>query len=210
MRKKNRASALDPKPSNGHVAVLPPAPVTADPLKLDIGCGPRPLEGFVGCDLIEFPNVQYRFHAGRDTWPFADSSVDEARAIHFLEHLTNFEGKWERTWFFNELWRVLKPGAGCQLIMPHWCSNRYYGDPTHKEPFSEMGFYYLSREWRIKEAPHTDIEFNPHGYKCDLEATWGYALRADAQLRSQEVQQFWMSNYKEVCQDLVAMVKARK
>jgi SAM-dependent methyltransferase len=189
-----------------HVA----APVFTEPLRLDIGCGPNPTPGFVGCDTILFPNVTHQFHAGRDQWPFSDSSVDEARASHFLEHLTNFNGLWERVKFFNELYRVLKPGAGCALVFPHWCSNRYYGDPTHKEPFSEMGFYYLSREWRATQAPHADVQFNPDGYSCDFEATWGYNVHPQVQLRNQETQQHMLSFYKEAAQDVCATVKARK
>lgn len=206
---------------HGHVTVVPraPAPVPAGvpaavpaplSLKIDLGCGPNPAEGFVGCDVIRFNDkVSHTFHAGRDTWPFKDSSVDEARAVHFIEHLTNLNDRWERVWFFNELYRVLRPGAGCHLVFPHWCSNRYYGDPTHKEPFSEMGFYYLSREWRKSQAPHTDAEFNPKGYSCDFEATWGYSLHPVIQLKSAEARQFAIDFYKEAAQDMMATVKKR-
>lgn len=143
---------------------------------------------------------------------FLDNSVDEARASHFLEHLTNFNEKWERVHFFNELYRILKPGAQCQLIFPHWASNRYYGDPTHKEPFSEMGFYYLSRAWRLEanNAPHADISINPNGYSCDFEAGWGYSWDTVKFLgRNQEYIQFALQNYKEAANDLFATITKR-
>lgn len=173
-------------------------------IKLDIGCGPNPLEGYIGCDLIKFDKVEKVFHAGKDVWPFEDNTVDEVHAAHFLEHLTNLNEAWERTHFFNEACRVMKQGSKMTLIFPHWASNRYYGDPTHKEPFSEMGFYYLDVAWRKSQAPHADSEFNPKGYSCDFTCTWGYNLRQDIMVRSQDFQQFAMQNYKEVINDIVA------
>lgn len=208
-RERNRPSS-----PNGHadtLTAIPPTYVPTGPLRLDFGCGPNPADGFEGVDIIPFDGkVKHVVDLRQGKWPFADDSVDEARASHLLEHLTNLDEKWERVRFFNELYRVLKPGAGALLIFPHWCSNRYYGDPTHKEPFSEMGFYYLSREWRKKEAPHTDAEYNPDGYSCDFEATWGYSLHPQVAVRSQDYQQFAMANYKEACQDIIATVKAKK
>lgn len=180
-------------------------------LRLDFGCGPNPREGFEGVDRYDFGGkVAHVLDVTAGPWPWADSTVAEANASHFLEHLTNLGGRWERVRFFNELWRVLVPGGKCTLHLPHWCSNRYYGDPTHKEPFSEMGFYYLSREWRRTQAPHTDAETNSDGYSCDFEATWGYAVHPQVQLRNGEYQQFALQFYKEAATDLIATVTARK
>ena len=173
-------------------------------IRLDIGCGPNKREGFVGLDAIAFPNVDHVVNAGTERWPFEDGSVEEAHASHFIEHLTNLNDKWERVHFFNELWRVLKPGGKATLIFPHWASTRYYGDPTHKEPFSEMGFYYLSKDWRKTDAPHACAEHNPNGYACDFEATWGYSLHPSLQTRNPEYQQFALGNYKEAAQDIIA------
>lgn len=198
-----------PAPVPVRAPTVAPPPVGA-PLRIDIGCGPNPVEGFVGCDVIAFPRVAHLFHAGRDRWPFADDSVSEAHASHFLEHLTNLDGRWERVRFFNELYRVLSPGSGCLVRTPHWCSNRYYGDPTHKEPWSEMAWYYLSREWRLKEAPHTDVAHNPDGYSCDFEATWGYALHPELLTRNEEYRAYAQTWFKEAIMDMVCTVKAVK
>lgn len=180
------------------------------PIRLDIGCGPNKKAGFLGVDAIKFDGVDAVFNAGRDPWPYSDSSVDEIHASHFLEHLTNLDGKWERVHFFNEAHRVLKPGAPMTLIFPHWASNRYYGDPTHKEPFSEMGFYYLSKEWRAGNAPHTDAQHAPGMYACDFECTWGYAMHQSLLTRNGEYQQFAMQFWLEARQDVHATCKARK
>ena len=64
--------------------------VSTPTVKLDLGCGQNPKEGFEGvdirggkakhvCDLFKFP------------WPFADESIDEIHASHFCEHIPSRE-----------------------------------------------------------------------------------------------------------------------
>jgi len=179
-------------------------------IKLDLGCGPNPTEGFTGVDLIAFNDKVQAVDLRQGQWPWADNSVSEARASHFLEHLTNLDGRWERVIFFNELFRVMVPGGQCTLIIPHWNSNRYYGDPTHKEPFSEMGFYYLDPNWRATNAPHSDIKHNPNGYNCHWGCTWGYSMHQALQVRNVEYQQYAMQWYKEACTDIICTMTAMK
>lgn len=177
-------------------------------MKLDFGCGPNKREGFTGVDAFAFLGVDVVLNVvGKSEdgqfvpWPWEDSSIEEAHASHFVEHLTAPE----RCWFVNELYRVLIPNGTCHIIVPHWNSNRAYGDPTHQwPPVSEMWFYYLSREWRMAQAPHTDKSVNPEGLACDFEATWGYAMRQDLLVRNQEFQQFALANHKEAAQDTIA------
>jgi len=182
----------------------------ADLIKLDIGCGKNKKPGFIGVDIIKFDGVDVVADLAAGKWPWEDNTVDEIHCSHFLEHLTNWNDKWERVHFFNELYRVMKVGAKATLVFPHWSSNRFYGDPSHKEPFSEMGFYYLSKEWRKTDAPHTDIEFNPNGYSCDFEATWGYSMNPSILSRNVEYQQFALQNYKEAAMDILATLTKRE
>jgi predicted SAM-dependent methyltransferase len=118
---------------------------------------------------------------GHKPWPWADSSVDEAHASHFVEHLTNFHPFGERVHFFNELWRVLKPGGTAHLVTPDWACERYYGDPTHKESFSPFAFHYLSKNWRTGNAPHASADVVDHmrAYRCNFDAQGGFFLDAE-------------------------------
>lgn len=169
--------------------------------KLDLGCGGKKREGFHGVDQYPMEGVDTVLNIGEHAWPWETASVDEAVSSHFVEHLTTQQ----RCHFYNELSRVLKPGAKATIIVPHWCSNRAYGDPTHQwPPVSEMSFYYLKREWRAANAPHTDKQWNANGYDCDLDATWGYSFGPDLGVRNQEFIQFALANYKEAAQDLHA------
>lgn len=174
--------------------------VTDTTIRLDLGCGPNKAPGFIGIDRIAFPGVDRVLEMGKDRWPFEDGSVDEARASHSVEHLTVPE----RIHFVNELYRVLKPGAGCLVVTPHWNSSRAYGDLTHQwPPVCEFWFYYLSKTWRALNAPHNDF------YTCDFEVSWGYSLRDDLTSRNAEFQQMALQNYKDAAQDIIATLKKR-
>ena len=169
-------------------------------MKLDIGCGKNKKEGFTGVDQFPIEGVDVVCDL-RQPWQWENDSVEEVHCSHFIEHLTGQE----RVHFCNELYRVMKTGAKCTLIAPHWGSNRAYGDPTHQwPPVAEMWFYYLSKDWRKSQAPHTDSLTNPAGYNCDFDATWGYSMHPILMTRNQEFQQFALQMYKEAAQDIIA------
>lgn len=176
------------------------------PIRLDFGCGPHKREGFIGVDQSPFVGVDVVCDLASERWPWADGTVSEGHASHFLEHLTATE----RVHFWNELYRVLAPGGSCQIIVPHWASNRAYGDPTHQwPPVSEMAFYYISQDWRAANAPHTDAAWNPKGFSCDFDATWGYSMRPDLLSRNAEYQQYALANHKDAAMDLIATVRKK-
>ncbi len=198
----------------------------AAPTRLDIGCGSAKKQHgpgekpWFGIDSIAFPGVDLVFDITSGKWPFADDSVAEFHSSHVIEHLT-----WpQRVLFFNELYRILIPGGKGQLILPHWASMRYYGDPTHQSPMSEFAFYYLSRAWRLggvplgapagtapqgANAPHTDSSFNKGGYDCNFEVMWGHSLHPLLQTRNQEYQQHALTFWKDAAQDLIANITKR-
>lgn len=168
-------------------------------LKLDLGCGKQPKEGFEGVDSRDFG--QRHVLDLRKPWPWRDNSVEEVNASHFVEHLNAPE----RIHFVNELYRVLIPGGKATISTPHWASMRAYGDLTHQwPPVSEMWFYYLSKAWRAAQAPHND------GYTCDFSCTWGWALHQAVAARNQEYQQEALLFFKEAAQDLICTMVAVK
>jgi hypothetical protein len=187
---------------------------------LDIGCGPNKAKDHIGMDAIAFPGVDVVHDLRVTPWPFADNSVETIHCSHVLEHLTNLNDKWERVKFFNELWRVMVPveynSAGlpvkgvAKVILPHWSSTRYYGDPTHKEPFSEFGVCYLDPQWRKANAPHTDIEHNPNGYDCHWAVSYDYSLHQNMAGRNQEYLTHAITFWKEAAQDLILTMSCIK
>jgi SAM-dependent methyltransferase len=208
-------------------------------IKLDLGCGPNKRAGFTGVDSREFPGVdqvvdlaQHRtltaeaaaerdaFRRGKIAgepaydwtetgfvpWPWLDASVEEIHASHILEHFTAPQ----RMHIFNEMYRVLIPNGKATIITPWWASGRAYGDPTHQwPPVCEMSYYYLNREWRAKNAPHTDIEYNPAGYTCDFDHSGGYTWHPEVAVRNAEYQMYAAKFLKEAAQDLIVTVIRR-
>ena len=85
------------------------------------------MPGYVNVDVQSMENPDVVCDLGTDVWPWADSSVDEAIASHVLEHLpgeTFFH-------FLRELYRVCKPGATVEIVLPHPSHDIYLNDPTH-------------------------------------------------------------------------------
>jgi hypothetical protein len=170
-----------------------------EPIRLDLGAGKNKRAGFIAVDIRPFDGVDVVTDLTKP-WPWADGSVSEVHASHFIEHLDGYE----RIHFVNELYRVLVPGGKATLIVPNWASNRAYGDLTHKwPPVSEFWFYYLKKDWREVNAPHNDT------YACDFDATWGYNLHPEVSVRNQEFQMFALKFYKEAATDTVATLVKR-
>ena len=172
-------------------------------IKIDIGCGSRKREGFLGVDKINFEGVDHVCDLGVEQLPFQDDTVEEVYAAHFLEHLNSEQ----RVFLLNEVYRVLKKGCYMTIICPYWASGRAYGDPTHQwPPITDFWFYYLDKKWRADNAPHTDSQFWDKGFYCDFECSWGYILHGDLLVRNVEYQQFAATYYKEAIQDIQATI----
>lgn len=169
-------------------------------MRIDLGCGTQKKEGFIGIDCRKFDGVDVVCDLGKDTWPFADETVEEAHCSHMVEHLK----PGERIHFVNELHRVMKKGATAQIATPHWSSCRAYGDLTHEwPPVSEFWFFYLDKDWRAKQAPHND------GYTCDFTATYGFGTGPAMNGRSVDYVTFAVTHYKEAAADMVATLTKR-
>lgn len=169
-------------------------------LCLDLGCGTKKKEGFVGVDSRRFAGVDVVCELGRDVWPWPDGVVDQVHCSHMVEHLAAAE----RIHFVNELHRVMKHGAKALIVTPHWNSARAFGDLTHQwPPVSEFWYYYLRKEWREVWAPHSDA------YTCDFEASWSYSLQQDLNAGDEASKQFALAHYKEAAQDMWATLTRR-
>jgi hypothetical protein len=184
-------------------------------VKLDLGCGQNPKEGFEGvdlygekaihkCDLFKFP------------WPFSDNSVDEIHASHFLEHIparevehrdlvdpnaNRFVGQDMLFAFMDECYRIMKTDAWMHVVVPSGRSNRAFWDPTHRRFFMQETFLYFSAEWRkLNSLQH-------YRTSCNFGVDVTHSLPQEEGLRSAEVQAQRFQNYWNVTVDWIAKLK---
>lgn len=84
----------------------------AGEIKLNIGCGPSLIEGWLNCDIHLHPGSM--FLDATQPFPLPDASVRYIRCEHFIEHLDYAQGEF----FLRECRRVLKDGGVLRLITP--------------------------------------------------------------------------------------------
>ena len=138
------------------------------PLKLNLGCGSRRIEGYVNVDkepLVK-PDVVADLGVG-EPWPWADSAVDEVLAEHILEHLHVDQFMW----FMRELHRVCKPGAKVNILLPHPRHDIFLNDPTHVLPLMPASFIGFSKKhtaWLEKNGTHITPLWEHLGVDFDL------------------------------------------
>lgn len=83
---------------------------------------------------------------GRDAIPLDADSVDLVIAHHVIEHIGEI-GKIEAWFYFwEELYRVMKPNARVQFECPYANSIWAWADPTHIRAISEYTFLYLNQD----------------------------------------------------------------
>ena len=109
-------------------------------LQVDIGCGSRKPEGFIGVDIYPWPGVDIVADLTKK-FPFPDKTVDELRAYDCLEHLPNIIHS------MNEIWRICKPGAIVDILVPSTDGRGAFQDPTHVSFWNINSFMYYSIEY---------------------------------------------------------------
>ena len=117
---------------------------------------------------------------------YESDSVDEMIVSNTLEYLESSD----RVKLLAEIYRVLKPGSKCLILVPYWSSARAVQDPLIQwPPMCEQSFLYYNKEWRKTNG----VEHYP--INCDFDFVYGYQVDAALQGRNAEMQQFAIKNY---------------
>lgn len=110
-------------------------------MKLDIGGGHSPQEGYTNLDPVHgFAEFRCRL---QDGIPVMDNSIEAARASHVLEHIPT-EAIIPA---MNEVFRALQPGGLFEVIVPLFPSWQAMADPTHISFWVEQRFWYFVGSW---------------------------------------------------------------
>lgn len=104
-----------------------------DKLKIDLGGGLNPKEGFINLDRLDSPKVDIKIDLGA-ILPLENNSVSEIYSSHFLEHLNH------RIFPFVifEMVRISAHGAKWTIITPH---------PHRASAMTSGHFHVISKEW---------------------------------------------------------------
>lgn len=136
-------------------------------LKLNLGCGQNPYDGYLNVDKYGTPDFMCDLESF--PWPWPDNSVSEIQLIHVLEHLgaapDTFIG------IMKEIYRVCESGAIIHIAVPHPRSDDFIGDPTHVRPVVPMTLMLFSRqknlEWQKMGAANSPLALY-HNVDFDL------------------------------------------
>jgi len=122
-------------------------------LKLNIGCGPTILDGWVNIDKFPMSDQVVVIDLEKGKLPYKDNSVLEIRATHVLEHIWNLQP------LLNECWRVLKPEGAMYVEVPCFPHPDCAKDPDHKRFFTAETF------WGYFDRYLAEGLFPMYGYK---------------------------------------------
>lgn len=136
--------------------------MTSPSKKLNVGCGGKPLDGYVNLDRHRYDHVDILHDLESSDfmrWSgtlqlVADDYFDEIVCIHTIEHIRNVLG------MMQELWRVAKPGCHLTIVCPYGSTDSADEDPTHVRRIFDHSFTYFSQAWYGR---------NSYGYSGDWE-----------------------------------------
>lgn len=104
---------------------------------LDVGCGIDKVQGAIGVDRIKLPGVDVVHDLDIYPWPFENDSFDHIVCKHSLGHLHDLIRCME------ELYRIGRSGGIVEIIAPHYASDNFNTDPTHKISFGIRSLDYF-------------------------------------------------------------------
>ena len=101
------------------------------PRRLDVGCGTKRREGFIGLDRYPMPGVSVVADLDGGALPFASNSFDLVVGFHSLEHVRDLLA------VMREIWRIGRPGAQVCVVAPYFTGGLNLANPYHKQVFNE-------------------------------------------------------------------------
>jgi len=100
-------------------------------MKLNIGCGKFPLNGWINLDMKEHDKVDIIHDLNKLPLPFDDNSFDEILASHVLEHIYDYPN------LIFELYRILKSDGLLMIKVPYGNASKWNNSPYHVRFFFE-------------------------------------------------------------------------
>ncbi len=128
-------------------------------MNLNLGCGNKLLEGYTNVDKYDYYKCDVVQDLELFPYPFEDNSVDNILLCHVLEHIGQDPQIFNN--ILQELYRICKPEALINIIVPHPRHDDFISDPTHVRPITVLGLSLYDREqnemWQSMGAANTPL-----------------------------------------------------
>ncbi len=105
-------------------------------MRVDLGCGTKKKEGFVGVDKSPLVKPEFICNLGYEKLPFEKDSVSFVYSSHCLEHVH----KHKFMFFLEDLYRVSKHGCTWLITVPFYNSREGHANIDHHTMFDFNSF----------------------------------------------------------------------
>lgn len=230
--KKSKAILARAQAQNANVVTASPPQLTTSTqlVKLDLAGGQSPREGFE-CVDHRAPDAKHKIDLTQYPWtchcedhkgqPIPESSVDELNCSHYIEHIEmvmiDKAGKVVRPGepgyadakdalfaFFDEAYRILKPGGIFHVVCPAARSERAFQDPTHRRFIARDTWNYFWAEWRmVNKLDHYNV-------LCDFGYNLNFSTIPELQAKHPEATKEAYERHWNVIHDWYATLTAWK
>lgn len=118
------------------------------PIKISLGAGTEPEEGFVNVDIVELEGIQVVHNLMHFPYPFEDESAEFIRAKDLIEHLATHlpDGRSTVLAFVDECHRILQTGGTLWIQTPSHDADFLWIDPTHVRGYDLRSFDFFDPE----------------------------------------------------------------
>lgn len=138
--------------------------------KLNIGCGSKPLKGYINLDIIPHEGIDVVCDIEQGL-PFSEEKFDEVIADYIFCQICSpkaFMG------VMNDIWKVLKPNGILKLKVPDANFPDSFNDPMDCRYFTPATFDYFDKDhyrykafgygfkpWKVLKIEHIGNQANP-------------------------------------------------
>lgn len=122
-------------------------------MRLNLGCGRNPLDGYVNLDMADLPGVDVIHDLDSpDPLPFGPATFTEIVGVDLIEHVR------DPLHVMSKLYEVAAPGCELTFALPYGSSDDAWDDPTHRRPYfvGAWGYFGQPYYWRAD-----------YGYRAD-------------------------------------------
>ncbi len=139
-------------------------------VKLNIGCGTKPMNGYVNVDVFEFKGIDIKHDLNKYPYPFKAGSAEEIYCSHVIEHLDAPDK------CLTEMHRILKHNGKLIIKVPYFGHSLAFSSWQHKHYFTISSFSNLDKkselDWWTPAFSSVKIKVNFGGLYRYFPLTW--------------------------------------